>query len=114
MIRDSTSPFNSPTFLVPKKDASGMPTDTRQVFDFKKLNENSIMQKYPIPLIQELGDNFSNAKFMSKLDIERAYHQISMREKHKPFTAFTVLFKKYEFNRMPFGLAGARAPCSAA
>lgn len=107
VIENSISPFNSPTFLVPKKDSRGMNTETRQVFDYRKLNEKTIMQKYPIPLIQELVDRFANAQFMSKLDIERAYHQIPMRTEHKEFTAFTVHFQKYQFNRMPFGLAGA-------
>lgn len=107
IIRDSKSPFNAPTFMVPKKNAAGEKIDDRQVHDYRQLNDATVMQKYPIPLIQELVDNFSKSKFMSKLDIERAFYQIPMQEEHKHYTAFTVGYKKYEFNRMPFGLAGA-------
>lgn len=107
LIRDSTSPFNFPTFMVPKKDEFGEKTDERQVFDYKQLNAATIIQNFPIPLVQELVDSFSKAKFISKLDMERAYNQIPMREEHKHLTAFTVQFKKYEHNRMPFGLSGA-------
>lgn len=75
--------------------------------DYRKLNAATIVQNYPIPLIQELIDSFSQSNFISKLDIERAFNQIPMEENQKHYTAFTVGYKKYEFNGMPFGLSNA-------
>lgn len=109
IIRKSDSPFNFPTFMVPKKDEHGNLLDDRQVFDYRRLNAATIPQNFPIPLIQELVDSFTQAKYISKLDIERAFNQIPMEEEHKPYTAFTVGYNKFEFNGMPFGLANAPA-----
>lgn len=114
IIRDSKSAFNAPTFMVPKKDESGITNDTRQVHDYRELNKHTIIQDYPIPRIQELIDNFSQCKFITKIDVKSAFHQIEMYEPHKQFTAFTVAYRKYEFNRMPPGLRGAPITMQAA
>lgn len=114
IIRDSKSPFNAPTFMVSKKDSWGGNIDLRQVHDYRDLNKHTIVQDYPIPRVQELIDNFSQCKFITIIDIKSAFHQIEMHEPHKQFTAFTLACRKFEFNRMPFGLRGAPITMQAA
>lgn len=106
IIRDSKSPFNAPTFMVKKKNAQGEYTDQRQVHDYRDLNKHTIVQDFPIPRIQELVDNFAQSQYISKIDIKSAFHQVAMHEPHKQYTAFTVGYHKYEFERLPFGLRG--------
>jgi hypothetical protein len=56
IIRHSTSPWNSPIILVKKKqDASGRPK-WRLVVDFRRLNEVTVGDSYPLPLITEILD----------------------------------------------------------
>src|SRR4051812_8402996 len=63
-IRPSKSPMASPFFFVKKKDGK-----LRPVQDYRKLNEMTIKNRYPLPLIQELVDKLKGAKYFTKLDI---------------------------------------------
>lgn len=107
IITKSTSAFNSPAFMVPKKDENGGITDQRFVIDYRTINEHTHLRDFPIPRVEQLIDNFSRCKFFSCLDIKSAYHQIELAEEHREFTAFTVNYNKFHWNRMPFGLCGA-------
>lgn len=113
VIQKSQSPFNAPTFAVPKKDEFGGKSDSRTVHNFKKLNQNTIIQSYPIPIVWDLIDQFEKCKYFTVLDIKSAYHQIPMNPEHMQYTAFTVDYWKYEYKRMPMGLAGAPATMQA-
>jgi len=63
IIRPSRSPYNSPTWVVDKKctDAYGN-TNKRLVIDFRKLNEKTIPDRYPMPSIPMILANLGNAK----------------------------------------------------
>lgn len=113
VVRDSQSPFNSPVFAVPKKDEFGGKSDSRTVHNYQKLNQCTVVQSYPIPLVWDLIDRFEKCKYFSVIDIKSAYHQIPMNPNHIHYTAFTVDYWKYEYNRMPMGLAGAPATMQA-
>lgn len=63
-IRQSKSPFSSPFFFVHKKDAT-----LRPVQDYRKLNDITIKNSYPLPLIPELVDRLQGAKIFTKLDV---------------------------------------------
>lgn len=106
IVIESRSPFNAPTFMVPKKDEFGGMTAQRQVHDYRELNSCTIMQTYPIPRVQELVDNFAQCKFITLIDVKSAFNQIEIHQPHKHYTAFTVAYRKYQFERMPFGLSG--------
>jgi hypothetical protein len=109
IIRASTSQWNAPLLVVPKKaDSSGKPK-LRIVIDFRKLNDLTIGDSFPLPNIEEILDQLGNAKYFSTLDLASGYHQIPMAEHDKPKTAFSTPYGHYEYNRMPFGLKNAPA-----
>lgn len=108
IIRKSSSPYNSPIHVVEKKgvDEKGNPNH-RLVIDFRKLNENTIDDKYPMPDISIILSNLGKSKYFSTLDLKSGFHQIKLTEKDRQKTAFSVNNGKYEFCRLPFGLKNA-------
>lgn len=109
IIRPSRSPWNSPVWIVPKKmDASGE-KKFRLVIDYRKLNQKTISDRYPMPEISNILDQLGGNKYFSTLDLASGFHQIQMNPKDVEKTAFSVNYGKYEFVRMPFGLKNAPA-----
>jgi len=109
IIRSSISQWNAPLLVVPKKtDASGKPK-LRVVIDFRfrKLNDFTIGDSFPIPNITDILDQLENAKYFITLDLASGNYQIPMAERDKSKTAFSTPYGHYEFNRMPFGLKNA-------
>lgn len=105
IIRPSRSPYNNPIWVVDKKgtDDDGR-KKKRLVMDFRKLNERTVDDKYPVPDISNILANLGNARYFSKLDLKSGFHQILLREKDREKTAFSVNNGKYEFCRLAFGL----------
>lgn len=108
IIRPSRSAYNSPIWVVPKKGFNSDGTQKlRLVIDYKKLNENTIEEKYPIPDCSVILSNLGKASYFSTVDLESGFHQILIKETDIEKTAFSVNNGKYEFLRMPFGLRNA-------
>lgn len=109
IIKESISPYTAPVWVVPKKaDASGV-KKFRLVIDYRKLNEKTINDKYPIPDITDILDKLGRACYFSTVDLVSGFHQIQLSEEDTEKTAFSVNSGKYEFTRMPFGLKNAPA-----
>ena len=102
IIRPSSSPWGSPVVLAKKKDGS-----VRFCIDYRKVNEVSRKDAYPIPRIDETLDALAGAKYFSTLDLASGYWQVELKEEDREKSAFVTSKGLYEFNVMPFGLSGA-------
>jgi hypothetical protein len=71
------------------------------------LNAITIKNKYPLPRIDILFDQLVGAKVFSKVDLHSGYHQIKIRLKDVPKTAFSIRYGLYEYLVMSFGLTNA-------
>lgn len=107
IIQNSNSAWNSPLLVVPKKSTTDE-KKFRVVVDYRKLNEVSIGDCYPIPNITEILDQLGKSNYFSTLDMASSYHQILIDPRDKHLTAFNAGSSgHYEFNRLPFGLKNA-------
>ena len=99
IIRPSQSAWASPVVLQQKKDKSW-----RFCVDYRKLNEATKKDNYPLPRIQEIFDVLHGSCYFSKLDFVGGYHQVPIDENDKHKTAFITRDQLWEFNVMPQGI----------
>ncbi|UYV85010.1 hypothetical protein LAZ67_X004243 [Cordylochernes scorpioides] len=106
IIRPSSSPYSSPALLVNKKsDNPNHPT--RLCIDYRKLNQKTVPEHTPIPLIEQIIDRLSQSKIYTILDVKNAYWHIPIDEKDRHKTSFVTQLGCYEWNRLPYGLKNA-------
>ena len=103
-IRPSNASYGSPMFFVAKKDGRH-----RMVVDYRRLNENTIPDVYPLPLIDQITNELSEAKHFTKLDLVGAYQLLRMAEGFEHLTSFRTQYGMYESLVVRDGLRNAPA-----
>ncbi|KAF7648310.1 hypothetical protein LDENG_00158670, partial [Lucifuga dentata] len=104
IIRPSSSPAGAGFFFVEKKDKT-----LRPCIDYRGLNDITIKNRYPLPLLSSAFELLQGATIFSKLDLRNAYHLVRIREGDEWKTAFNTPTGHYEYLVMPFGLTNAPA-----
>lgn len=107
IIEESRSPWSSPIILVKKKCAESKEQEYRFCIDFRKLNQLTIKDSYPLPRIDDAIDALGGSRYFSTLDLASGYWQIPLAASDREKTAFTANNKLYQFRVMPFGLCNA-------
>lgn len=102
MCQPSSSDWTSPIHLVPTANKQW-----RLCGDYRKLNTQTIPDRYSPPHIHDIANNLRGSNIFSKIDLKRAFHQIPLAPEDKRKTAVITPFGLYEFNVMPFGLCNA-------
>lgn len=99
ICRPSSSPWASPIHMVPKPNG-----EIRVCGDYRRLNQVTIHNSYPIRHIMDFTANLTNVTIFSKIDLKSAFYNIAMEESSIEKTAVITPFGLFEFLKMPFGL----------
>lgn len=90
-VEEADPRFLSPVVLASKSDG-----DKQLCIDFRKVNQNTKKQSFPIPNTQDLYNNLKDAKIFTKNDLESAFHQVRMAEEDKEKTGFITQDGTYQ------------------
>ena len=104
VIKEHSGPWCSNVVIVTKKDGS-----PRFCIDYRKLNELTRKDAYPLPCIETCLDSLAGARYFSTFDLRSGYHQIPMHPESIEKTAFVTQEGTFAFEVMPFGLCNAGA-----
>ena len=104
VIQPSSSPWSSGIVMVQKKDGT-----KRFCVDYRRMNDVTIKDAYPLPRIDDSLDQLSGAEWFSSLDLNSGYWQVEVNEEDREKTAFASRQGLFEFKVMPFGLCNAPA-----
>ncbi|GBL98850.1 Retrovirus-related Pol polyprotein from transposon 297 [Araneus ventricosus] len=104
IIKELSGPWASLIVLVKKKDGS-----TRFCVDYRKLNEITKKDSYPLPQIDDTPDALNGSQWFTTLDLKSGYWQVEIRPEDREKTAFTTGQGLWQFKVMPFGLCNTAA-----
>ena len=104
VVEQSVSPWASNVVVVNKKDGS-----LRFCVDYRRLNDATVKDAYPLPKIQDCLDALGGAQVFSAVDLRSGYHQVELDNAAKDKTSFVTRRGTFRFTTMPFGLANAPA-----
>ncbi|GFT16888.1 hypothetical protein TNCV_3193551 [Trichonephila clavipes] len=94
----------APIVLIPKLN-----NQFRLCIDYRKLNEVTVSDTYPLPRIDDLLQEAKHTAYISTIDLKSGYHQVNVNPADRDKTGFVCPFGTYRFKRMPFGLKNAPA-----
>ena len=101
IVQQSKSPWASPLVIVERGGKK------RYCGNFRRLNAQTIPDRYPVPNIADCTSKLAGKRVFSKIDLVKAYHNIPVYPEHVPKTAVISPAGLYEYRRMPFGLKNA-------
>ena len=104
IIEESQSNWSSPCILVPEHDGG-----FRFCTDFRKVNDKTKSDSFPIPRIADCIDQIGNAKFVSTFDMLKGYWQVPLTQRAREISAFVTPSGLYQYKVMPFGMKNAPA-----
>ena len=107
VVEPSSSPWSFPLVAAPKKSGS-----VRWCVDYRRLNQVTEKDAFPLPNIEDNLVNLEGAKIFSTLDGSGAFHVVDVKERDRPKTAFSTPFGLFQYKRMPFGLTNGPATYS--
>jgi transposase InsO family protein len=108
VVEPSTSSWSFALVAAPKKG----PDKVRWCVDFRRLNDVTQKDSFPLPHIGDNLNRLSRSSIFSGIDGAGAFHVVEIHYKDKPKTAFSTPFGLFQFKRMPFGLCNAPATYS--
>ena len=100
----SRSSWSAPIIIVPKEDGRKC-----LVIDYHALNKVTRKFTWPMPKVEDIFSKLNGAKYFSPLDLQAGNHHIPLDKSSIPKTAFNSPLGKYEYVKVPFGLAQAPA-----
>ena len=104
VIEPSNSEWAAAPVLIRKKDGS-----VRYAIDYRALNNVTVKDAFPLPLIEDCFDSLSGVQYLSGLDLASGYYQVEVADQDKQKTAFITRYGLYQHTRMGFGLCNAPA-----
>jgi len=104
LIVESSSKYALPCFFIPKKDGT-----LQLVQDYQKLNQHTIKDKTPLPLIAEVINKLKEAKYFNKLDLIWGYNNVQIKEGDEWKAAFLTNKGLFKPKVMYFGLCNSPA-----
>ena len=105
-IRESSSEYCSPAFLIPKADPTVLP---RWVNDYRALNANTIPDHYPLPCVEMILSDCAKGSVWAKIDMTNSFFQTRVHPDDVKLTAVMTPFGLYEWVVMPMGCRNAPA-----
>ena len=104
VIRESHSSWSAPVVIVPKSNG-----EKRLCVDFRALNKITRTYIWPMPRAEDIFAKLGKAMYFTTLDLRAGYHHIALTKDSIKKTGFCLPFGKYEYLKVPFGLAQAPA-----